>query len=373
MAQDSFPQPPGVPSGKKARKRKKIPGARKIRLVELPAFSRQLAAMLDSGMPLVQALSALEEQTENKGFKTVITGLRTRIEGGSMFSEALAEYPDVFDELYVSMIRAGESGGLLAEISARLAQYLEASAALRRKVKSAMMYPCIVMVLALSMASAMVIWLVPVFADIYADFGSKLPGPTLFLMNTSDFIRGNALLCIVIIAGVIYGLKRLIHTKRGRYVWDNMRLHFPMIGELVLKISLSRFASTFAQLIHSGVPILDSMDIVASATSNKVLEKIIIDAKSAIEGGDLLSSELIKHKIFPRMLVHMLSAGEKTGKMDEMLQKVADFYEDEVQNTLDGLTAIIEPLLMVFLGVVVGGIMLGMFMPIFKLSEIVDF
>ncbi len=351
---------------------KKVAGAGKIRSKELPMFSRMIAAMLDSGIPLVQALAALEEQTTNRSFKSVIGGLRARIEGGAEFSVALSEYPDVFNELYVNMMRAGEAGGLLAEIAGRVAKYLEDTESLKRKVRGAMMYPIVVMIMALGMAGAMIIWLVPVFKDIYADFGSALPGPTQFLVATSDFIRGNALLAVGVVFVIVFAIRTFGKTKQGAYFFDNVILHFPMIGELATKISMARFSATFAQLIHSGVPILESMDIVAFAMGNKVLAKIVIEAKSTIEGGELLSTELEKHKEFPKMLVRMLSAGEQTGKMDEMLAKVAEFYEEEVKTALEGLTSIIEPLLMVFLGVVVGGIVLGMFMPLFKMSEILE-
>ncbi|MDZ4197718.1 MAG: type II secretion system F family protein, partial [Kiritimatiellia bacterium] len=328
----------------------RVPGAKKIRLKELPVFSRMIAAMLDSGIPLVQALQALEEQTSSISFRNVIKGLRIRIEGGSELSRAMQDFPDVFDHTYVCMMRAGEAGGMLSEISGRVAKYLESSARLRSKVKSAMMYPIVVMTLALGIATAMIIWLIPVFADIYADFGSALPGPTRFLVALSGFIRHNFLIVAAGGAGLFYGLAYLKRTEQGAYAWDRAVLKFPMIGELATKISLGRVTSTFAQLIHSGVPILESLDIVAVAAGNKVYEKILLRAKNTVEGGELLSTELQKHKEFPRMLVHMLAAGERTGKMDDMLQKVSDFYEDEVQNSLSGLTAIIEPLLMVFLG-----------------------
>jgi len=357
---------------KRAAAKAKVPGAAKIRSKELPMFTRMLAAMLDSGIPLVQSLSALEEQTSNKVFKGVISGLREQIEGGAEFSDSLSIYPSVFDELYVSMMRAGEAGGLLSEVAARVSKYLEDSAKLQRRIKSAMAYPMVVMTLALIISAAMIIWLVPVFSGIYADFGSQLPGPTRVLVAISDFVRGNALVVIGAVSAFIFGFRTFKRSERGAYMWDNFVLHFPMIGELARKISIGRFAATFAQLIHSGVPILQSMDIVSYASGNKVYASIIRKAKATVEGGDLLSTELEKHKLFPRMLVRMLAAGEKTGKMDEMLDKVAEFYEDEVQQAVNGLTSIIEPLLMVFLGVIVGGIMLGMFMPLFKMTEILN-
>jgi len=351
-------------------RRRKVAGAGKIRAKELPMFSRMLAAMLDSGIPLVQALSALEEQTQNKSFRPVIGGLRARIEAGSSFSDALREYPDVFDELYINMMKAGEAGGLLAEIAGRVARYLENANKLKSRVRSAMMYPTVVMVLALTIATAMIVWLVPIFADIYADFGSQLPGPTRFLLGTSNVLRRYFLLvgaAIFVFAFLFHKVKR---SEKGRYFLDKVLLDTPLIGELAAKIAVSRFAGTFSQLIHSGVPILESMDIVAFATGNKVFGGIVLQAKTTVEGGDLLSTELERQKRFPRMLVRMLAAGEKTGKMDEMLERVADFYDDEVEQALNGLTSTIEPLLMVFLGIVVGGIMLGMFMPLFRMTEI---
>jgi len=357
---------------KKAGARKRVPGAGRIRAKELPMFTRMLSAMLDSGIPLVQALNALEEQTLNKAFKAVLSGLRVQIEGGEEFSDSLRQYPDVFDDLYVSMMKAGEVGGQLSEVATRVSKYLEDSVRLRRKIKSAMMYPMIVMILAMCISTAMIIWLVPVFSGIYADFGSKLPGPTLFLVALSEFIRRKTLFVIVTVFVIIYAFNLFKKSKKGAYVLDNFLIHFPMIGELASKIVIARFSSTLSQLIHSGVPILQSMDIVSYACGNQVYARIVRGAKATIERGDLLSSELEKNKLFPRMLVRMLAAGEKTGKMDEMLDRVAEFYEDEVQQALNGLTSIIEPLLMVFLGVVVGGIMLGMFMPLFKMTEILN-
>jgi len=350
----------------------RVAGARRIRIKELPVFTRMIAAMLDSGIPLVQALQALEEQTQSSAFRAVIVGLRIRIEGGSEFSKAMQDFPDVFDGTYISMMRAGEAGGMLAEIANRVAKYLEASARLRSKVKSALMYPIVVMSLALCLASAMIIWLVPVFADIYKDFGSKLPGPTRVLVAISDFVRSNILLVAGGLALLVYLFAFLKKTEKGAYYWDRMVLWLPLIGELAKKISLGRVTATFAQLIHSGVPILESINIVAIASGNKVYEGLLQRSKVVVESGELLSTHLKKHKEFPRMLVFMLAAGERTGKMDEMLQKVADFYEGEVQDALAGLTSIIEPLLMVFLGMVVGGIVIAMFMPLFKLSDILS-
>lgn len=354
-------------------KRKKLPGAKKIRNKELPPFTRQLAAMLASGMPVVQTLDALEEQTSNKVMKTVIAGLRTEIEGGAALSEALQKYPDVFDELYVSMFEAGESGGLLAETAGRIAGYLEAAAALRRKVISAMMYPCIVLVVALLLTTGMLVFIVPVFEDIYGDFGAQLPGPTAFLVSVSNAMRHHSLVVIAMMIAVTIFIAQFKKTEKGAYMWDGVKIGVPVIGDLNRKVSLSRFASTFAQLTRSGVPILKSLEITAYAMGNKVLGKVILDARATVESGEPLSTALIGNKHYPRVLVHMLAAGEKTGKVDEMLEKIAQFYEEEVDATLSGLTSLIEPILIVFLGVVIGGIVVCMFMPIFKMHEIVGF
>lgn len=355
------------------RRSNKTPGAKKIILKELPAFTRQMAAMLSSGMPIVQTLEALEGQTDHKVFKEVVRGVRTQIEGGDSLTEALRHYPDVFSTLYVSMLQAGEMGGLLADTADRLAFYLESQAKLRRKVVSAMMYPCIVTAVALLLTSAMIIWIVPAFASIYKDFDAALPAPTQFLVNVSDFVRAFALYVVVTLVVVVVSLAKFKKTEKGAYLWDAMLLKLPVFGELISKVSLSRFAATFAQMTRSGVPILQGLEITAVATGNKVLGRVIENASDMVERGEPLSAALISDPNFPTMLVQMLAAGEKTGKVDDMLQKLSEFYQDEVDATLAGLTSLIEPLLIVFLGILIGGIVLCMFMPIFKMHEIVNF
>jgi len=368
----TFQTPEGRVAGKKV-KRRKTPGAKKIRHKELPAFTRQLSAMLSSGMPVVQTLEALEEQTSNKVMKNIINGLRLEIEGGASLSEALRKYPDIFDELYISMFEVGESGGLLAETASRIAGYLEAAASLRRKVISAMMYPAIVSMVALLLTLGMLIFIVPVFQEIYTDFGANLPGPTQFLVSVSSTLRSHSLVVLCVVAIALVAFIQYKKTERGAYMWDNLKINFPVLGDLNRKVALSRFASTFASLTRSGVPILQSMHIVAQAMGNKVLGKVILNARANVESGEPLSATLAQSKAYPRVLVHMMAAGEKTGKVDDMLEKIAEFYEDEVDATLAGLTSLIEPILIVFLGVVIGGIVVCMFMPIFKMHEIVAF
>ncbi|HNR93556.1 MAG TPA: type II secretion system F family protein [Kiritimatiellia bacterium] len=353
-------------------KKIRIPGAKKIARIELPAFTRQLAAMLSSGMPVVQTLSALEEQIENTNFKTVIGGVRVQIEGGSSFTDALRKYPDIFDDLYVSLMQAGEMGGLMAETTARIAAFLEARERLRRKVKSAMTYPVIVLTIVFGITAGLIIFVVPKFAAIFSDFGAKLPGPTQFLVDLSEGVRKYALFVVLGIVAFVIAFGKFKRTPKGAYMLDALNLKLPVFGELTTKVALARFASTFAQLIRSGVPILQSLDIVAFATGNKVLGETIMKGRDSVERGEPLSNALSADPKFPRMLVHMLSAGEKTGRMEDMLQKIAEFYDEEVEAMLDGMTALIEPLMIVVMGVVVGGIVLCLFLPIFKMSEIVS-
>ena len=303
--------------------RKKVSGARKIRLKELPLYSRQLAAMLGSGMPLVQSITALEEQTANKGFRAVLAGVRTRVEGGGMYSDSLEDYPQIFDELYVNMMRAGETGGMLAETCERVASFLEASNRLRSKVKSAMMYPTVVICVALIISTGLIIFIVPTFAKMFSGFGAALPKPTQMLLDVSNFIRGYWYIVIAGITAIVYSLRRFGRTEKGSYTYDLLRLRFPLIGKLARKIAITRFAATFAQLMSSGVPIIQAMSIVGVATGNKVIGKAILDARPSVEQGKTVSETLKSNKEFPAMLVHMLSAGEQTGKMEEMLSKLA--------------------------------------------------
>jgi len=364
-------KPAASPGAAATKGKKKVPGAHKIQLELLPGFSRQLAAMLSAGMPIVASLDALEEQADNPNFKAVIARLKASIENGAAFSEALRQFPSVFDTLYANMVKGGETGGQLAETIGRLAGFLEASAKLRQKVKSAMMYPIIVLCIAITIAIGMILFIVPVFGEMFADFGAQLPGPTQKLLDLSAFMRSNGLyILIALIAGVI-GFKKWKATPNGAYSFDQFVLKTPVFGELNRKVAAARFARTFGQLIRSGVPILNALEIVSGATGNLVAGRVIMKSREAVEKGEPLSNAMVEQTVFPIMLVRMLQAGEKTGKVDEMMDSIADFYDDEVQAMLDGLTSLLEPLLMVFLGVIIGGIVLCMFLPIFKMGEVV--
>jgi len=352
-------------------KRNEVAGAKKIVNELLPGFSRQLAAMLSAGMPIVATLDALQEQTDNPNFKTVISRLKASIENGAAFSEALRHFPSVFDDLYANMVHGGEMGGQLPETIGRLAGFLEASAKLRRKVKSAMMYPVIILCIATIIAIGMIVFIVPVFGEMFADFGANLPAPTQFLLDLSTGLKKYGLYVAGGIIALVMIFKRWKATPSGAYAFDELMLKAPVFGELRKRVASARFARTFGQLIRSGVPILQALKIVSGATGSVVAGKIITDASQAVENGEPLSSAMVKQTVFPILLVRMLQAGEKTGKIDEMMDNIADFYDDEVETMLSGLTSLLEPLLMVFLGVIIGGIVLCMFLPIFKMGEIV--
>lgn len=353
------------------RRVQKIAGSRKIVNTLLPGFSRQLAAMLSAGMPIVATLEALHEQTDNPNFKIVIAGLKANIENGAAFSEALRKYPTVFDDLYCNMVNGGEMGGQLPETVGRLAGFLEASAKLRRKVKSALMYPVIVLCIAIIIAMGLITFVVPVFGEMFEDFGAGLPGPTQALLDLSDFMKAYGIYVVAGLIGIGILFKRWAKTTSGAFAVDRFALKAPVFGELKKRVASARFARTFGQLIRSGVPILQSLQIVAGATGSVIAGQIITNAAKAVENGEPLSTAMTKQTVFPILLVRMLQAGEKTGKIDEMMDNIADFYDDEVETMLSGLTSLLEPLLMVFLGVIIGGIVLCMFLPIFKMGEIV--
>jgi type IV pilus assembly protein PilC len=302
----------------------------------------------------------------------VVSDVTTRVQGGETFNEAIAKHPRVFNRLFVSMVKAGETGGLLAEILERLAGFLEASARLRKKVKSAMTYPVIVVCIAFAITTFLIVRVVPIFGEIFKDFGAKLPAPTQFLIDVSDFVRGEWYFLVVGIVSVIFGVRTFVRSPKGKQLWDKWKLKLPVFGPLIHKIAMSRFARTFAQLTRSGVPILEVIDIVGGSAGNDVIEKGIQSLGEDVEKGDNLSVAMSKKPIFPPMLLRMVAAGEATGKIDSMLEKMADFWDEEIEAMLDALTSLIEPLLIVFLGVIVGGIVIAMFLPIFKLNEVVS-
>jgi type IV pilus assembly protein PilC len=344
----------------------------KVSLQDQVVFTRQLATMIDAGLAMVQSLQALAEQTTNKVMRDVIKDVCARVEAGDSFSEALTKHPKAFNKLYVCMVGAGEKGGLLAEILSRLATYLENTARLRRKVKSSMMYPTTVTVVAIGITIFLLVKVVPVFGDVFSSFGAKLPAPTQFLISASNFVKKFLIPILFLMGGSVYAWLYFIKTPTGRAFWDARRIKLPIFGSIAHKICLARFTRTFASLIRSGVPILEVMNVVSNTVGNVVMENAIRTATADIERGESISAALAKHPVFPSMIIRMMTAGEQTGKIDSMLERISDFLDEEIETILSGLTALIEPLLIVFLGVVVGGIVICMFLPIFKMSEIIN-
>lgn len=343
-----------------------------VALADLVVFTRQLSTMVDAGLAMVQSLQALAEQTGNKVMRDTIKDICTRVEGGDSFSEALQKHPKVFNRLYVCMVAAGERGGLLAEILSRLATYLENTARLRKKVKSAMMYPTAVTIIAIGITIFLLIKVVPVFGDVYKGFGSKLPAPTQALIDLSNFVRGYILYILAAVVAIGYGWFAWLKTKKGLEFWDGTRIKLPIFGQIAHKICLARFTRTLASLVRSGVPILEVLQIVSNTVGNVIMEKAIRASATDIERGEGIATALGKHPVFPVMIIRMVTAGEQTGKLENMLERISDFLDEEIETTLSGLTSLIEPLLIVFLGVTVGGIAICMFLPIFKMSEIIS-
>jgi type IV pilus assembly protein PilC len=346
--------------------------AGRVALKDLVLFTRQFATMFDAGMAVVGCLKGLEKQTRSKVMRNVIKDLCAHIERGESLSDALAKNPKVFDKLYLCMVAAGEKGGLLAEALSRIATHLENTARLRRKVKSAMMYPTVVTVVAIAITLFLLAKVVPVFADIFDSFKGKLPAPTVFLIRLSDVVREWLILVLLAMGGAVYGWFCFLNTRLGRHFWDSWRIRLPIFGNIAHSICLARFARTFSSLVQSGVPILSVMQTVSEACGNVVMEKAINAAAEDLQLGEGIADSLAKHPVFPDMIIRMMSAGEQTGRIDNMMERVADHLDEEIEGTLSGLTSMIEPILVVFLGVVVGGIVICAFLPIFKLSSLIS-
>lgn len=345
-----------------------------VKSKDLIVFTRQLATMIDAGLPMMECLITLETQSESANLRKVVGEMRELIERGSSFSEALETHPRVFTQLYVSMVRAGEKGGFLPEVLDRIATYLEANSRLQKKVKSAMTYPIIVLVIAFGITAFLVFYMLPFFAEMYKSLGSaQLPLPTQILMNTTQTIRENTLVTLLIGGAVFFAIRWVKRTPPGREIWDRMKLKLPVFGKLMLKIELARFLRTFASLVKAGVPILEIINIVSRTAGNILVEHACRDTAQSIQRGEEIAASLERHRVFPSMMVRMIRAGEKTGRLETMLDKVAQFYEEEVEATLSGLAALIEPVLICVIGVIVGGIVICLFLPILKLSDVAKF
>jgi len=336
---------------------------------DLQVFTRQLATMIDAGLPLVQCLDILAAQSENKVFRKVLTSVKNAVEQGSTFSDALRRHPRVFDELYVNLVAAGEVGGILDTILNRLATYIEKAVKLKGQLKSAMYYPAGIMVVAIGVITIMLTKVIPVFEKMYHDLGdAELPGATQVVMKISHSFTSNWYIIAGLVFGLVFGVIGMRRTDRGREILDHILLRVPVVGGVLRKIVVARFTRTLGTLLSSGVPILDALDICARTAGNRVVQAGILRARDRISEGHDMAGPLTEAKVFPTMVVQMIGVGEQTGAMDQMLQKIADFYEEEVDAAVAGLTSLIEPVMMAFLGVVVGGLIVAMYLPIFKLA-----
>jgi type IV pilus assembly protein PilC len=339
---------------------------------DLVVFTRQFATMIDAGLPILQCLEILAAQTESKPFAKIINAVKDDVESGSMFADATRRHPKVFTELYTSMLQAGEIGGILDTILTRLANYLEKAAKLKAKIKGAMIYPACIVGAAILVTVVLLIWVIPVFAEVFGSFGKALPGPTQIVINLSDFTRENIFYLAMIPVAAGAAIKYAYGTERGQMAIDRLLLKVPIFGPLIRKASVARFSRTLATLVSSGVPILDALTITARTAGNKVIEKTVIDARQSIASGHTIAEPLIESKVFPPMVCQMISVGETTGALDTMLNKIADFYDDEVDNTVNNLMSLMEPMIIMFLGVVIGGLVVSMYLPIFQLGSVLD-
>ncbi len=339
---------------------------------DIVVFTRQFATMIDAGLPLVQALDILSTQVENKTLAKSLSIIKEDVEAGSTYADALRKHPRVFSELYANMVAAGESGGILDTILNRLANYMEKAMKLKKKVKGAMIYPIVVSTIAVGVIAVIMVFVVPTFAKMFATFGGKLPAPTQLVMSISHFVAGIGgliVLIALIAAGVAFVQTR--RTEKGRAVTDAFFLKLPIFGILLRKVAVAKFTRTLGTLVSSGVPILDGLEITAKTAGNKVIEYAVMDIRQAVSEGKTIAEPLMKSGVFPPMVNHMISVGESTGALDAMLSKIADFYDDEVDAAVSNLTAMMEPMLMVFLGGAVGFIVIAMYLPIFKLITLV--
>ncbi|HLL52028.1 MAG TPA: type II secretion system F family protein [Myxococcaceae bacterium] len=345
-----------------------LPGVGGVTGKDILVFTRQFATMIDAGLPLVQCLDILGGQMDNPAFRKVVFAIKAKVESGSTFADGLAEHPKVFDELYVQLCAAGEVGGILDTILNRLAAYREKSEKLKRKVKSAMTYPAVVIVVAIGVTALLLLKVTPVFAKMFSDFGSALPGPTQFVVDLSEWLQNYIFHLVGSIVAVVVAATWFYRNPRGRRICDKVSLKMPIIGPVIRKVAVARFTRTLSTMISSGVPILDALDVTAKTAGNRTVEDGIYYVRSKIAEGKNISGPLMETKVFPPMVVQMIGVGEATGAMDAMLGKIADFYDDEVDTAVAGLTAMIEPLLMVFLGGVVGGFLIAMYLPIFSIA-----
>ena len=338
---------------------------------DIVIFTRQFSTMVDAGLPLVQCLDILGKQSDNPSFGVIITKIKTDIESGSNLSDAMRKHPKVFNSLYANLVEAGEAGGILDTILGRLANYIEKALALKKKVKTAMVYPAAIITVAVTVVAFLMVFVIPTFATMFSGGGAELPGPTALVMDISNFFTNQ---WYFVIGGPILFFilfKKVYATERGKIEIDRFALKLPVFGMLIRKVSTAKFSRTLGTLISSGVPLIEGMDICARTAGNKIVEIAILNSIEAIKEGETIAAPLARENVFPAMVIQMIDVGESAGALDSMLSKIADFYDEEVDTAVDGLTALLEPMLMVFLGIVVGFIVVAMYLPIFKMGETV--
>ena len=343
----------------------------KITGKDVVIFTRQLSTMIDAGLPLVQSLEILGEQMENPAFKKVLRTIRTDVETGTTFADAMKKHPAAFDTLYCNMVEAGEIGGILDTILNRLAAFMEKNMALKKKVKGAMTYPVICICISFVVMAVMLVFVVPVFEKMFKDFGGALPGPTQFVVDLSAFAQHNFHYIIGAIVAAVFAVKKIYKTEKGRIELDRMMLNMPIVGTLVRRVAVAKFTRTLGTMLQSGVPILEALNVVARTAGNKVIEMAVFRVTDSISEGRAIAEPLEETGVFPGMVVQMINVGEATGALDVMLTKIADFYDEEVDQAVDNLTAAIEPLMMVFLGGMIGGLVIAMYLPIFSMASVV--
>jgi len=346
----------------------KLPNLSGVSSKDILVFTRQFSVMIDAGLPLVQALEIIGTQADNLAFRKVLLAVKARVESGSTFADALAEHPKVFDELFVQLVRAGEIGGILDTILNRLGAYIEKNEKLKRRVKGALVYPSIVLVVAVGVTVVLLAFVTPTFEKMFKDFGGAMPAPTQFLIDLSHGLRRNWYWFLGVPVAIVVAFRAVLQNKRGREAFDATILKAPIFGSLVRKVAVARFTRTLSTMLSSGVPILDALEIVARAAGNTTIEAAILHVRAKISEGKNIAQPLAETKVFPAMVVQMIGVGEATGAMDQMLNKIADFYDDEVDVAVGALTSMLEPLMMVFIGGMVGGFMVAMYLPIFSIA-----
>ena len=345
---------------------------RKIPEKTVVIFTRQFATMINAGLPLVQCLNILAAQQEHPVFHKVISRIKGDVESGQSLGEALKKHPKIFNELYTNMVEAGEAGGVLDVILTRLSSYIEKTLKLKKKVKGALVYPGVIISVAIIVMAIILIFVIPVFEKMFAEFGHALPAPTRFVIGLSRLVTENFFFLLAGFGVMLFLLRRLYRTERGKHILDDFTLRVPIFGPLMRKVAVAKFTRTFGTMVSSGVPILEAMDIVAKSSGNKVVEKAIIKARGSISQGKTISEPLAESGVFPPMVTQMIQVGEASGELDTMLNKIADFYDDDVDAAVSTLTSMMEPILMVILGGLVGGLVIAMYLPIFKMAEAIS-